>query len=326
MAAQVVHPPPAQAALLLVPAQVDGGLYVEVVFVVVAAQLHVELAAAGEEAAVHVAEGLGAQGEVHGVDAPLLLPALPVGEAHPAVLALGEGVLALQGELDRGGLLVLDHQHLDLKLLAGGDGGGEGEDQDELVALVEDGHVLPAGGLQQALVGGGLGGEEEAEALPGQVVLPLGAHLGAGGVDRLHVLLVVGQAQVGVLLAGQGLLALQHLELAEEGLGEDDLPALVVQRHAALDHQGGLVAGGDPQAAHHAGAVDQPVEKFPLGAVVALLHLEVPDGEQLAVEIPVALKGEKVGVIHGWLLRSWCHSGWWPARPAPPARSRRCGR
>ena len=321
MALQVVGLPAAQAADLLVPAQMDGGLHRQIVLVVVAAQLHVELTAGGEQLAVHVAHGPGPQGEVHRIDAPALLPALPVGQAHPAVVALHEGVLPLQRELHRRGLLVLHHQHPHLELLPGAQVPGDGQHQDQVVALVEDRHVLLPRGLQQLLIGGGLGGEEEAVPLPGQVELALGPLLTAGGVHRLHVLLGVAQAQIGVLLSRQGLLALQHLELAEQGLRQDDLPALVVQSHAALDHQGGLVAGRHAQAAHHAGAVEQAVEQGPLGAVVALFHLKVPDGQQLAVKVPVAFKGEIIDMIHGWLLRSWYRNEWSPARRWPPAHS-----
>ena len=322
MAGEIVHLATAEPGGLPIPAQPNGGFYRQIVLIVVAAQLHVELAAVGKQLAVHIAEGLGPHGEFHGVHAPLLLPALPVLQTDPAVFALHKAVFALQRKLHRRRLFMLHHQHLGLEFLPGTQHGGQREHQDQVLALVEHRYVFPSGGLQQTLVGGGLRGQEQAVALPGQVKLPLGAHLGSGGVHRLHVLLGIGEAEIGVLAARQGLLSLQHLQLAEQGLRHHDLPALVIQGHAALDHQGGFVAGSYPQAAYHAGAMDQPVEQRPLGAVVPLLHLKVPDGEQLAVKVPVALKGEIIGVIHGWLLRSWYRNEWSPARQWPQVYSR----
>src|SRR5699024_388808 len=127
-------------------------------------------------------------------------------------------------------------------------------------------------------------------------------------------LLPIGEAQIGILPALEGLLSFQHGKLAKNRLRQDNLPALVIQGHAAFNHQGGLVAGGDPQATHHAGTMEQTVEQLPFGAVVPLLHLKVPHGEQLSVKISVALKGERKGIIHGWLLQLWYRSGWWPVR------------
>ena len=127
-------------------------------------------------------------------------------------------------------------------------------------------------------------------------MLPLGAHLSAGGVDRLHVLLVVGQAQVGVLLAGQGLLALQHLELAEEGLGQDDLPAGEVRRILGPDKIVGVSAGSVAEAVK---AEEDGADYLGVGAMYATSTKEdadVTSREELlrireAVDLPIVVIG-----------------------------------
>ena len=148
---------------------------------------------------------------------------------------------------------------------------------------------------------GRLCGEEQTAALAGHIALAAGAGVGAHGVHRLHVGLVVAQAQVGALLALQRLLALNHLQLAQQGFFHHHHAALVVQSHTALDQEGAVVAGAHAQPADHACPQGQPAEQLALFAHIVLFHFKVADRQQLAVKVAVANHREKIRVsTHGY--------------------------
>ena len=309
MTLQRIHPPEPLLQALLIPAKPAFRPHLNILLEPMAAQLHIQFTGGREESAVRVVDGEGSQRAADRVDGPRFLRALPELQADLAVFAGRHGALPLQAEVDGRRLLVLDHQDLRGEFLSGADRRGKGEDQSQLLTAVEDRDIVSPLRLQQAAVFRRLGGQEQPVSLPGHIELTALSRGPAHCVHRFQVRLVVGQAKICGIMAAEALMPFQHRELAEDGLLHHDHPALVIQRHPALDQKGGVVAGDDAQAADHACTVREPAEKLLLSAHILLLHLKIPNRQQLSEEIPVPFKREKICVTaHGLDLRSSYHS------------------
>ena len=274
------------------------GLDLYVVLIPVAAQFQVKLAAGGEQLAVHIAQLACAERKHRRIDAALFLRAFTELHAHAAVFAFDKCALAVQTEVDRRRLFVFDHQHLYLKFLSAAYIGRHGQHERQLVRGIQHGHILAPGGLQQALVFGRLGGQVHAAALARHIELPALACICAHRIDRLDIGLVIGHTEVAGALSEQLFLSLDHLQLAQHGFLKHDHASLVIQRHAAFDQQGRIVARRNAKAAHHARAEAQPVEQLGLAAVIVLLDFKIAHSQQLSVKIPVPLHGKKISIAH----------------------------
>ena len=219
-----------------------------------------------------------------------------VGDVRVPVFAGEE--LALQRQVQGNGRCDggLEHQQARGEVLVRQHRLRHGKGDGHVLALVEQAHVFIPRGGEQARDVRLLDVQVQAVALLGLVELVL-LRLGGHDADRLRLPLRVLQAEVALGHAAQRLVALEHLQPAHDGRIDHDLPAQIVQRQAALHQEGVIVRLRDPQAAHDPRAEHRAVDQAALVVHIGLFQFKVAHGQELAVEVAVALQRKNACVL-----------------------------